>query len=208
MTNVFEIYIDGETYEAPDHKMTPNAILELAGLPPDEYYLTGIHGNSQHSLEGKGAEEINLHEGAKFVSIFTGPTTVAEAPLAKSGAVLFAEGLKELGYEVTEFPDGNIMFPYVVEVGKHAGLKVMMGFVVGNDFPLNPPHGLHIDQNLHPIAGGGVHPTGGIHESHPSHSQHFGSGWQHWSRPHPNWAGGNRTVARYMAFIRKLWATQ
>ena len=208
MTIGFTISIDGEDYSPPDQKMTVNSVLNLAGLPPEEYYLVEIHGKSQKPYEGEGDKKINLHEGSKFVSVYIGPTTVADGPHAMMGSALFTEGLRKLGYEATELPSDHIKFSYVVEVGKYAGLELVMGFVVPSDFPLNPPHGIHIDVDIHPIGGSGGHPTGGIHRSQPGHSQYFGPEWQHWSRPHPSWAEGNRTVACYMAFVRTLWATQ
>ena len=206
MPKNFTIHIDSETFIAPERKMTPNQLLTLAGLSGADYYLVEIHGNAQNSLKDKGDEVINLNEGAKFVSVFLGPTTVAHSALG--GAALFAHESRELGYEVTELPDNHVKFPYVIDVGKFFGLKLNKGFVLPPDFPLTPPHGPHIDKGIHPIGGGGQHPTGGIHESHPGHSKHFGKGWQHWSRPHPSWSDGERSVGRYMAFIRTLWATQ
>lgn len=208
----FTIFIDGESFEAPEKTMTANAILSLGGLAIDEHYLVEIKGKHQESFEGKGNEEIHLHEGAKFISIFTGPTPVADNQPADTGAkltgaALFAAQLRAEGYDVTELPDNHVQFPYIVDVGKHVGLELQMGFVVPEDFPMTPPHGPHISKRLHPNKSGGNHPGGGIHDS-SGHSKHFGPDWQHWSRPHPKWAEGPRNAARYMAFIRTLWASQ
>ncbi len=206
MSKELTILIDGESFEAPERKMTANELLALAELSSDEYYLVEIKGKKQNSFQDQGDTVINLHQKAKFISVFTGPTTVADGPI--TGAALFAAQLRKLGFDVTELPDGHVKFPYVVEVGKLKGTELNMGFVVPDDFSLTPPHGLHIDREIHPIGGEGAHPTGGIHASHPKHSKHFGSGWQHWSRPHPSWADSKRNAACYMAFIRQLWATQ
>jgi hypothetical protein len=73
----FEISVDGETYEAPEKTMTANEILMLAGLATDKHYLVELKGKHQNSYEGKGNIEIHLHEGSKFISVFTGATPVA-----------------------------------------------------------------------------------------------------------------------------------
>ena len=212
MRKQFTIYIDGEPFEAPEKTMTANEILSLGDLSTDEHYLVEIKGKHQDSFEGKGDEEIHLHEGSKFISVFIGPTPVADSRQADAGskltgARLFAAQLRGAGYDVTELPDHHVRFPYTVNVGKHAGLVLEMGFVVPEDFPMTPPHGPHINKLLHPNKSGGNHPDGGIHPS-PGHSKHFGPDWQHWSRPHPEWADGPRTAVRYMAFIHGLWASQ
>ena len=212
MPKQFTIVIDGEQFEAPEKTMTANEILSLGGLSTDEHYLIEIKGKHQDPFEGKGDQEIHLHEGSKFISIFTGPTPVADSQPADAdakltGASLFAAQLRAAGYDVIELPDHHVKFPYTVDVGKQAGLELEMGFVVPVDFPMTAPHGPHINKLLHPNKGGGEHPSGGIHPG-PNHSQHFGPEWQHWSRPHPKWAEGPRNVMRYMAFIHSLWATQ
>lgn len=212
MPKLFTIFIDGESFEAPEKTMTANEILSLGELATDEHYLVEIKGKHQDSFEGEGDKEIHLHEGSKFISVFTGPTPVAdsqsvEAGAKLTGARLFAAELRAAGYDVTELPEHHVKFPYTVNIGKHAGLELEMGFVVPEDFPMTPPHGPHISKQLHPNNSGGNHPGGGIHPS-PKHSKHFGSDWQHWSRPHPKWADGPRTAVRYMAFIHKLWASQ
>jgi hypothetical protein len=176
----FEISIDGETYEAPEKTMTANEILLLAGLPTDKHYLVEIKGKHQISYQGQGDKEIHLHEKSKFISVFTGATPVAfseedEQKVILTGSVLFASQLRAAGYEVTELLDHHVKFPYTVHTGKHAGLELEMGFVVPVNFPLNPPHGLHINKMLHPLKSGGTHPTGGIHAS-SGHSKHFGNG--------------------------------
>lgn len=212
MPKQFNIFIDGDPFEAPEKTMTANEILSLGGLSADDHYLVEIKGRHQDSFEGRGSQEVHLHEGSKFISIFTGPTPVADSQLRDTdakltGARLFAAQLRAAGYDVTELPDHHIKFPYTVAVGKHAGLQLEMGFVVPEDFPMTPPHGPHINKLLHTNRSGGVHPTGGVHSS-PGHSKHFGPDWQHWSRPYPKWADGPRSAARYMAFIHGLWASQ
>ena len=212
MLNLFTIYIDGEPYKAPEKTMTANQILSLGGISTDDHYLIQIKRNDKISFKGKGNEKIDLYEGAKFISNYTGGTPVSEDYLMNSGtnligAKLFAAQLRAVGYDVVELPDHHVNFPYTVDVGKHAGLTLEMGFVVPQDFPMTPPSGPHINKLLHPNQSGGNHPTGGIHPS-PQHSRHFGSNWQYWSRPYPKWADGKRDAVGYTGFIRGLWASQ
>ena len=210
--NLFTINIDGEPYEAPKKIMTANEILLLGDVTVENHYLVQIKRNDKISFEGKGDEKIDLYEGAKFISVYTGSTTVSDcqpenAKANSVGARLFTTQLRDAGYDIVELPDNHVKFPYIVNVGKHAGLVLEMGFVVPEDFPMTPPTGPHIDKLLHSNKNGGEHPTGGIHFS-TKHSKHFGSNWQYWSRPCNNWTAGCRDAVRYMAFINGLWARQ
>ncbi len=77
MSTLFTIEIDSETYPASEKTMTANAILTLAGLDPKKNYLVQIKRDSRISYQGKGEEEIDLFEGAKFVSHYLGETGVS-----------------------------------------------------------------------------------------------------------------------------------
>lgn len=124
------------------------------------------------------------------------------------GARLFADQLLQAAIDVVELPDQHIMIPaYRVEVGKNDGLEVDIGIVVPPDFPLSPPSGPHVHKLIHENRADGTHPTGHIHSS-SDHSKHFRSGWQYWSRPHPNWNSGARNALRYMEHVRSLWESQ
>jgi len=203
----FTIDIDGEPYPVTDKTMTANAILGIVPYDVSQYYLVELKGTHQDSYQNRGGEIIHLHEGSKFLSVFTGPTPVAHGQ--PTGAALFAAQLRGAGYDVEELPAEHLKFPYTVGGGKHAGLDIELGFVVPPDFPLTPPHGPHVSRRFHPDQSGGTHPSGGIHCSRGSGlSQHFPVGWEHWSRPHPNWTDGPKNAVRYMAWIHHLWATQ
>ena len=204
MEHSIEITVDGETFKVYNHEMTPDQILALAGLSPSDHYLIRIHGKSQDSFQGKGGVPIHLHEGEKFVSVFTGPTPVSD--IALTGPALFAAQLRELGYQVTELGQGHLWFPYTVEAGSRLGQEVRLGFQVPHDFPFTPPSGPHVAPHIHPIQPGGVHPTGGVLHSH--NRSIFSADFQYWSRPFPDWPTTKRRVADYLAFIRHLWATQ
>ena len=117
----------------------------------------------------------------------------------------FSDQLRALGYEVESLDDERIEFPYEVPVGKMAGTKIKLGFIVQNDFPANPPaSGPHITPRLLPLnTESKSHPEGGIHES-----SQFGADWQYWSRPCQEWGKTDRSAKAYMAFIRLLFETQ
>jgi len=114
----------------------------------------------------------------------------------------FTDQLRSHGYDPVELGDGKVAFDYIIPVGQFAGKTIKLGFIVGEDFSLNPPSGPHVSPELLPRQAGGSHPSGGIHESQ------FGNGWQYWSRPFPNWNRTDRTVRAYMSHIRHLFDTQ
>lgn len=116
----------------------------------------------------------------------------------------FIDQLKALGYVPEDRGENRVCFPYTIPVGKFLDTKIMLGFVVGEDFPATPPGGLHVSPHLLPFnTSSNVHPMGGIHNNSP-----FGADWQYWSRPFPGWANTDRTVRTYMAHIRHLFETQ
>jgi hypothetical protein len=94
----------------------------------------------------------------------------------------FIKQLKDIGYDVQQFPDGRVAFPYEIPCGRRAGEKITLGFIVPEDFHLTPPSGPHMSPCLLPLKSGGEHPSGGIHES-----PQFGASWQYWSRPLNHW---------------------
>jgi hypothetical protein len=54
--------------------VTANQILRLAGIDPAANYLVEVRGREQVSYQGRGDEEIRVHEHEVFVSVSTGPT--------------------------------------------------------------------------------------------------------------------------------------
>ena len=77
------------------------------------------------------------------------------------------------------------------------------------DFPVNPPSGIHVAGLIHPVQGGGTHPTGGIHRDQAAaFQQALGGEWQYWSRPPAEWAKCKKTVAAYMSHVWRLWDSQ
>jgi hypothetical protein len=69
-------FVDSEKETTTADVLTVRAILALVGEDPDEYYVVERHGNEL--TEYRGAEtEVPVKAGAKFVTVFTGPTPVS-----------------------------------------------------------------------------------------------------------------------------------
>ena len=66
--------VDGEQVTTTTAELTPNQILQLAGIDPATHYLEQIDGRKHTSYAGKGDQPIHVHEREVFVSIPTGPT--------------------------------------------------------------------------------------------------------------------------------------
>ncbi len=199
--------VDGEEYKTRKRELTPNQIIsEFGKKDPASNYLVQIRGNHKVSYQGKGDQEIKLHECEAFQIVSTGPTPVSDC----TGPTAFSESLRALGYEPATLtsPD-HILFNYLVEVGRFAGRIVRLGFIVPPDFPNIPPGGPHVSPQLWPIhtQNDVPHPAGGVHPS-PRFQQDAGGEWQYWSRPFVDWGKSKRTVAAYMAHIWRLWETQ
>jgi len=206
------IFVDGEKFFPPTDQMTARDIIAQAtDLDPNQHYLVYVHGHEQTSYQGQSEHIINLEKAMKFLVIFEGAMTVSDMQRPLIGAAYFADGLVELGFEVGHLPDQPdfVHFNYEVPAGCFAGEKVRLGFQVPPDFPASTPSGPHTSPCLRPSDQPGEHPNGGRHTSHAQpFADAFGGNWQYWSRPCNEWNNTSRTVAAYMAFIAKLWATQ
>jgi hypothetical protein len=69
--------VDGEPVETTEKTLTPNQIMELAGVDPATHYLVELKGREQESYEGRADEPIHVHEKQKFITVATGPTPVS-----------------------------------------------------------------------------------------------------------------------------------
>jgi len=115
----------------------------------------------------------------------------------------FISQLTELGYKVEDLGNNRVTLKYVIPIGRLSNQEIILGFLVQDDFPANPPSGPHISPRLLPInTEDKTHPNGGIHTS-----EQFGTEWEYWSRPFPAWGSTDHTVRTYMAFIRRLFET-
>ena len=86
-----------------------------------------------------------------------------------------------------------VVFAYRVPIGQHANEEVRVG-LQAPDWPVNPPGGPHISPRL-------LHPGDTAHHHSP-----LGSDWIYWSRPHPRWAEGDRSLEEYLTHVRTLFA--
>jgi hypothetical protein len=69
--------VDGEPVHTDDPTLTPNQILQLAGVEPATHYLVRVQGRHQESFQGHGDQPIHVHEHEVFLSVSTGPTPVS-----------------------------------------------------------------------------------------------------------------------------------
>ena len=83
----------------------------------------------------------------------------------------FSDQLRGLGFEVERIGPDRVVFPYLIEVGPRVDDLIRLGFVVPGDYNLSCPSGPHVSPRLFPNQSGGLHPTGGIHDSD------FGPDW-------------------------------
>jgi len=68
--------IDGMEYSSTDRRQPAAQVLALAGIDPADHDLARVIGQGQVEKRFDDNEEVQLTPGAKFVSIFTGPTPV------------------------------------------------------------------------------------------------------------------------------------
>lgn len=125
----------------------------------------------------------------------------------------FINQLRNLGLKPQEPSADKIYFEWTVPVGGNLNKKVLVGLVVGNDFPANCPTGPHF-KTLDP---------GWLEHPQNIHNQNFGhgwieypsdkpanfymEGWRYWSRPCHEWATSERTVKFYLAHIKRILDT-
>ncbi len=114
--------------------------------------------------------------------------------MAKSN---FIEELRALGFTPQEPDNVKICFEYEIPVGRNIGKKIMIGFEVQNDFPMNCPTGPHFKSIG---IEGWIEPTANVNPSP------FGNEWRYWSRPFPDWNRTQKTVKIYLAHIKNLLA--
>ena len=68
--------IDGVEFSSDDRRQTAAELLSLAEVDPIDHDLARVLGQGQVEHPFADADEIQITPGAKFVSIFTGPTPV------------------------------------------------------------------------------------------------------------------------------------
>ncbi|WP_030234998.1 hypothetical protein [Streptomyces sp. NRRL S-350] len=71
------IELDNEPLAGVPQHTTPNEIMSLGGIDPAQHYLERVTGHHHESFKDRGDEKITVHNGEKFVSLYTGPTTTS-----------------------------------------------------------------------------------------------------------------------------------
>lgn len=115
------------------------------------------------------------------------------------GKTEFLDQLKALGFDPQELGGSRVAVAYVVLLGKNAGKHILLGFDVGNDFPMNCPTGFHIKA----IDPGWIEHSQNVQNS----PNEFGHGWRYWSRPFHEWGRSGRNVKVYLAHIKNVLMT-
>jgi hypothetical protein len=72
-----EITIDDDPYQVEEKGMSVRELLALAGKDADSYYLVEIKGKKEREKHEDPDEQIKLHKGSKFVTVFRGETPVS-----------------------------------------------------------------------------------------------------------------------------------
>lgn len=113
----------------------------------------------------------------------------------------FVNQLKALGFQPEEPDAGKVYFEYTIPVGGNMGTKILLGFEIAPDFPMNCPSGPHIKVTEGPWK----EHRANVHES--PFSQAVSPGWRYWSRPFTEWGRTERTVKVYLGHIKNLMMT-
>lgn len=122
----------------------------------------------------------------------------------------FINQLKALGIIPREPSADKVYFEWIVPLGRNINKKVLIGFVVQNDFPLNCPTGPHFKA----LDAGWIEHPQNIHNQNFGHNWNtypddrprdfYMEGWRYWSRPCPNWNSSDKSVKYYLAHIKNL----
>lgn len=69
--------VDGQEFHTTESQLTPNQIEVVAGVDPATHFLKEIDGKEQVSYKDQMDVPIKMKHGMKFITIFSGPTTVS-----------------------------------------------------------------------------------------------------------------------------------
>lgn len=76
---VIHYTVDGEPQSTNEHVLTPTQILKKANIDPSSHYLIQLlDDNEQKSYKDDSNVPIHMHEGMRFLSASSGPTTVSQ----------------------------------------------------------------------------------------------------------------------------------
>lgn len=75
--HLIEFTVDGETYTTEEKRLTAEKIMQEAKVDQTQYYLVLMTDDGEKSFQQNPSEVIHMHPHMKFISIYTGPTTVS-----------------------------------------------------------------------------------------------------------------------------------
>lgn len=109
------------------------------------------------------------------------------------GIEAFVEAMKAARRDV-EVRDPIVIVLVDVPLGLHRGKEVLVGADPPTDFPIVPPHWVHLPDSIE-LSGGG------------KQASELGAGWARWSRPNRRWVDGGSPASQWLAHIRSLFET-
>ena len=68
--------IDGIEYATDDRRQTAAELIALAGLDPADHDLAQVRGQGQVEHRYADTDDVQITPGARYISVFTGPTPV------------------------------------------------------------------------------------------------------------------------------------
>lgn len=69
------IRIDDEPFEVDTPEMTMAQLLELAGVDAEQHYIQRANGNTAGIPFMALHDEVDVHDGDRFLTVYTGPCT-------------------------------------------------------------------------------------------------------------------------------------
>jgi hypothetical protein len=69
--------VDDEIVVSREHELTPNKIMELAGVDPKNHYLVRLCESGEESFRDKAETSIHVNQHDKFITLLMGATPVS-----------------------------------------------------------------------------------------------------------------------------------
>ncbi len=120
------------------------------------------------------------------------------------GKDAFAQGLRDLGLEVTDLGPNRVAFRFTIKEGRFKDQTIEVGLEVPPDFNVTCPTGPHLRPALIPMS-----PSGAGNDR--AAGSPFGNDWQYLSRPfrdqQDGWSRTSRDVKAYLRHVRQILET-
>ena len=69
--------VDDETISTREHDLTPDKVIELAGVDPSNHYLVRVTGSKQESFRDKSGVPFHIAQNDKFITLMMAPCPVS-----------------------------------------------------------------------------------------------------------------------------------